>query len=234
MAQTLSQTQIIRSLSQALEWFEKEVQWGVSPGELNHLTGRIGELYAAMITRGQMALATNQRGYDVVSLAKQRISVKTVTTSTQATFNASTFGEVDRVIILRIVIDDDDVSIEEILDCPAADIAQRGANKNGRIVIPIPRAAVGANASAGGLVQPATEQTGARALKEIGTAIHGRRRVVLYENGMITVETDGDEEDVAKPVLREIAREIGVDFLNGAGNPKNTRTLGTDIIKALS
>ena len=57
----LSQTQIIRSLGQALEWFEKELYWGVAPGQLNHLTGRIGELYAAMVTRGQMARATNQR-----------------------------------------------------------------------------------------------------------------------------------------------------------------------------
>jgi hypothetical protein len=60
----LSQVQIIQSLAEALSWFEKELGWGVAPAELNHLTGRIGELYAAMITRGQMALATNQQGLD--------------------------------------------------------------------------------------------------------------------------------------------------------------------------
>jgi hypothetical protein len=58
----LSQVQVIQSLGEALSWYEKELNWGVAPGELNHLTGRIGELYAAMITRGQMALETNQRG----------------------------------------------------------------------------------------------------------------------------------------------------------------------------
>ncbi len=63
----LSQTQIIQSLAESLGWFEKELEWGFAPAELNHLTGRIGELYAAMITRGQMALQTNQRGYDVIS-----------------------------------------------------------------------------------------------------------------------------------------------------------------------
>jgi hypothetical protein len=57
----LSQTQIIQSLAESLGWFEKELEWGVAPAELYHLTGRIGELYAAMITRGQMALQTNQR-----------------------------------------------------------------------------------------------------------------------------------------------------------------------------
>jgi hypothetical protein len=42
---TLTQVQIIQSLAEALSWFEKELGWGVAPGELNHLTGRIGELY---------------------------------------------------------------------------------------------------------------------------------------------------------------------------------------------
>jgi hypothetical protein len=84
---TLTQVQIIQSLAEALSWFEKEISWGVSAGELNHLTGRIGELYAAMITRGQMALDTNQHGYDVVSASNERISVKTVTTSTHVDFD---------------------------------------------------------------------------------------------------------------------------------------------------
>ncbi len=57
-----------------------------------------------MVTRGQMALATNQRGYDVVSLEGERISVKTLTTSTHADFTASTFDLVDRVMVLRLVV----------------------------------------------------------------------------------------------------------------------------------
>lgn len=47
----------------------------MKPTELRPLTGRIGELYVAMITRGQMALATNQKGGDVVSALGERISV---------------------------------------------------------------------------------------------------------------------------------------------------------------
>ncbi len=62
----LSQTQIIRSLGEALGLLEKELDWGAPLAELRHLTGRIGELYAAMLTRGQMAGAVNQRGYDVL------------------------------------------------------------------------------------------------------------------------------------------------------------------------
>jgi hypothetical protein len=59
--------------------------------ELNHLTGWIDELYAAMITRGQMALDTNQRGYDVVSAAIERISVETITTSSHVSFDQNSF-----------------------------------------------------------------------------------------------------------------------------------------------
>ncbi|WP_217429790.1 DUF6998 domain-containing protein [Sphingomonas bacterium] len=117
----LSQVQVIQSLAETLAWFEKELTWGVDPAELRHLTGRIGELYAAMITRGQMALAANQRGYDVVSGDKERVSVKTITRSTHVSFRKSTFASVDRVIVLRINIVEGDASIEEIADRPAAE-----------------------------------------------------------------------------------------------------------------
>ncbi len=40
----LMQVQIIQSLGEALPWFERELSWGVPAAELNHLTGRIGEL----------------------------------------------------------------------------------------------------------------------------------------------------------------------------------------------
>src|SRR4029079_3312568 len=90
----------------------------------SRLTGRIGELYAAMITRGQMALETNQRGYDVVSALNERISVKTITTSTHVSFNSATFEFVDRVIILRVNVDQENgISVEEILD-ESADVAR--------------------------------------------------------------------------------------------------------------
>ena len=40
----LTQMQIIRSLGEAMAWFERELQWGVPATELRHLSGRIGEL----------------------------------------------------------------------------------------------------------------------------------------------------------------------------------------------
>lgn len=63
----LTQMQIIQSLGEAMAWFERELNWGVPPTDLRHLCGRIGELYAALITNGQMTTEVNQQGYDVVS-----------------------------------------------------------------------------------------------------------------------------------------------------------------------
>lgn len=72
----LTQMQIIQSLGEAMAWFERERQWGVPPTEIRHLCGRIGELYAALITNGQMAVSVNQKGYDLVSAQGEKVSVK--------------------------------------------------------------------------------------------------------------------------------------------------------------
>lgn len=215
----LSQTQIIQSLAEALGWFEKELGWGVAPAELNHLTGRIGELYAAMITRGQMALATNQQGYDVVSAENERISVKTVTTSAHVSFNVATFDLVDRIIVLRINVEDGEASIEELLDCAAENAVNMFRQSAGRYVF--------STAAAGRPMRSVDD------LRITASASHGPHVIYQYENGTILVETEGTRVEPAKPVLRHIAGEIGVDLLNGSGNPTNTRQLGADLIRLL-
>ena len=101
----LSQMQLIQSLGEAMAWFEREIAWEVPPTELRHLCGRIGELYAALITNGRMATEVNQKGYDVVSAAGEHISVKTTAmmgSGGHVTFNTNTLAHVDRVIVLRI------------------------------------------------------------------------------------------------------------------------------------
>lgn len=215
----LSQIQIIQSLAEALAWLERELEWGVSPAELNHLTGRIGELYAAMITRGQMALENNQRGYDVISAENERISVKTITSSNQVSFNPSTFTEVDRVMVLRVNIDDENgVSVEELLDCSATQFLDMHDGSPDRLVYRV------------------AKKRHARPLDDLDVSAQAsfeHTTVRQYENGSIVVLVDGSEEPVAKPHLREIAAKIGVDLLNGSSRPKNTRQLGADIIKNL-
>ena len=215
----LSQVQIIRSLGEALAWFEKELAWGVQPAQLGHLTGRIGELYAAMITRGQMALATNQHGYDVVSADNERISVKTVTTSNHVSFRKSTHQHVDRVIVLRLNVEESEASIEELLDCrvdrlsehvveSAADFTYR---LRGRPRDPLP----------------------INDLAIVAEAVAGDTRIVQYESGTIAIEEDGQPLAPVLPVLKKIATNVGVSLLNSAGGPKNTRQLGAEIIAVL-
>jgi hypothetical protein len=219
---TLSQVQIIQSLAEALAWFEKELSWGVSPGELNHLTGRIGELYAAMITRGQMALETNQRGYDVVSASNERISVKTITTSSHVAFNPATFEFVDRVMIFWVNVDDErGISVEELLDEPADTARTKMRLTGDRYIYPIsqgvPREA-----------RPVEE------LRVTGRASYSDLEIARYESGAIRILRDGVIQSlIVKDVLRPIAAEVGVDLLNSKGGTKNTQTLGADVIRAL-
>jgi hypothetical protein len=215
----LSQVQIIRSLGEALAWFEKELAWGVEPAQLGHLTGRIGELYAAMITRGQMALATNQHGYDVVGAENERISVKTITSSSHVTFRKSTFHHVDRILVLRINVDEGEASIEEVLDCGAEELPTHASEGAGEFVFRTRQA-------------PKVRHT----LDEMmitAEAQHGGFRILQYENGTIIVERDGQAQPQAKPALREIAASLGITLLNSSGNARNTRQLGAEILTAL-
>lgn len=219
---TLTQVQIIQSLAEALSWFEKEISWGVSPGELNHLTGRIGELYAAMITRGQMALDTNQRGYDVVSASNERISVKTITTSTHVGFNQNTFVHVDRVMILRINIDDEKgVSVEELLDASAEEVRHLMREQAGKLVYPIKRGS--------------REERPVESLEITAKATYSDLEVVKYESGAIRILQGGAvQEGAVKETLRSIATDVGVDLLNSKGGLKNTQQLGADVIRSLN
>ncbi|MEJ6402188.1 DUF6998 domain-containing protein [Yoonia sp. 2307UL14-13] len=219
---SLTQTQIIQSLAEGLAWFEKELGWGVSPGELNHLTGRIGELYAAMITRGQMALETNQRGYDVISAENERISVKTVTSSNHVSFNPSTFDQVDRVIVLRVNIDEEDgVSVEILLDCSSVDFLENHGQikNNGKYVF-----ALSTN------TRPKKSLENLQVSNEAQWKSYSIRQ---FENGTIQVLIEGSVQQVAKPHLRAIAAQIGIDLLNSNSGTKNTRQLGADLIKMI-
>lgn len=218
---TLTQVQIIQSLAEALSWFEKEISWGVSPGELNHLTGRIGELYAAMITRGQMALDTNQRGYDVVSASNERISVKTITSSTHVDFNLNTFNHVDRVMVLRVNIDDEKgVSVEELLDAQVETARQLVREQGSKLVYLIKRAT--------------REERPVESLEIAGKAPYSDFEIVKYENGAIRIFRNGEPQKViVKETLRSVAADIGVDLLNSKGGLKNTQQLGADVIRCL-
>lgn len=221
---SLSQVQIIRSLAEALQWFEKELSWGAEVAELRHLTGRIGELYTAMIMRGQMAVAVNQVGYDVVSAEGDKISVKTFTTSTRVDFKASTLHHATRVMVLQILIEEGEPSIREALDCSVEELRPMVRDVGSQLYLPVNRIRA----------SPEELPKNLADLQVVASANWRNLQIVRLENGTILVKDEGGTLPQALPVLRQVARDLNVDVLNPMANPKNTRTLGADNIKSLT
>jgi len=217
----LTQMQIIQSLGEAMSWLERELNWGVPLTELRHLTGRIGELYAALITNGRMATEVNQAGYDVVSSLGERISVKTtgrIHSSGSISFNPNTLDRVDRIIILRV--NTDEMQIETLLDLPLNDAeAMMRVTTSGNKVISIAK-----------LFNPQPDRSKLLYIKEVEWENY---KIKELENGTIEVYLSGEIVSPSKPYLREIAKNLGVSVLNSNGNPYNTRQLGSILIKEL-
>lgn len=218
----LTQMQVIQSLGEAMAWFERELNWGVPPTELRHLCGRIGELYAALITNGQMATEVNQQGYDVVSGDGELISVKTTAMqgpSGHLSFNPNSLEFVDRVIVLRV--NTEEMQIETLLNAPVGEAVQlMSAERGGKQSLPLRRL--------GRKERPRGE------LKTVREVMFEGYTVRELENGSIEVEQGGTLLLPAKPRLRELAKRLNVSLLNSSGNPLNTRQLGSQIIKSLS
>lgn len=218
----LTQMQIIQSLGEAMSWLERELSWDVPPTELRHLTGRIGELYAALITNGRMATEVNQAGYDVVSSTGERVSVKTtakMNTSGHISFNTNTIELVDRIIILRI--NTEEMQIETLLDTPVAEAKLlMNIGPTGKSTIAVSKL----------LSSPVLK----RNLLKVKEVQWQNYKIVELENGSIEVVLNEELVSPSKPYLREIANKLGVSILNGNGNPLNTRQLGSMLIKELA
>lgn len=78
--------------------------FGCQPTETRHLIGRLGELYCARQTGGQLARRVNQAGFDVVAASGRRISVKTTAQERHqgfVTINRRTADLADDLMVLR-------------------------------------------------------------------------------------------------------------------------------------
>lgn len=217
----LTQMQLIQSLGEAMAWFEREMTWGVPPTELRHLCGRIGELYSALITNGQMATDVNQKGYDVVSAEGERISVKTTATKGSGghvTFNSNTLALVDRVIVLRV--NTEEMQIEILLNAPIAEVISLMTSDGGaKQTLSLAR-----------LIKKPTTRADIKSVDEI---FYQDMIIRELENGSIEVERCGEVLLPVKPALRELATRLNIGLLNSNGNFLNTRQLGSQIIKNL-
>lgn len=217
----LTQMQLIQSLGEALAWFEREINWGVPPTELGHLCGRIGELYAALISNGQMALEVNQRGYDVVSGNGERISVKTTAvmgSNSFLTFYANTLPLVDRVMVFRV--NTEEMQVETLLDAPVLEAMNLMSKEaNGKRSLPLGRL----------VPKP---PPGVR-IQSVRVASYQGYTVRELETGTIELECDGTSIVSVKPELRVLAKKLNVGLLNANGNHLNTRQLGSRIIESI-
>ncbi|MFV5504014.1 MULTISPECIES: DUF6998 domain-containing protein [unclassified Acinetobacter] len=231
----LSQFDIIKSLGESIEWFEKELSWGMPIAELRHLTGRIGELYVAMMTLGQLADSVNQRGYDVVSSTGQRISVKTVTTASHVDFNLKTIELVDRIIVLRI--NPEDLCIEVVYDLNIEQFQAKSREYKGKYILGIYNKILLANSKINiGLNVPTETEVKVENNHELlilNSIFYDGYEIKQYENARIEVYKDGEKQPSAKEILRQIALPLNVSLNNSAGNPKNTQQLGDHVIKAI-
>ena len=235
----LSQFDIIKSLGESIAWFEKELSWGMPIAELRHLTGRIGELYVAMMTLGQLADSVNQKGYDVVSSNGQRISVKTVTTANHVNFNPKTIGLVDRVIVLRI--NPSDLCIEVIYDLDIEQFQVKSREYDGKYILGISNKNIsdnsaldiGFNVPIEAKIQPREETDNNHELLIINIISYNGYEIKQYENAKIEVYKDAEKQPSAKEILRKMAFSLNVPIDNSAGNQKNTQQLGDHVIKAI-
>ena len=218
----LTQMQIIQSLGEAMAWFERELQWGVPATELRHLCGRIGELYAALISNGQMALAVNQRGYDVVSGQGERISVKTTAmmdNGGQVMFNPRSLALVDRVIVLRI--NTEAMQVEILLDAPVVEaMALMGPEVKGKRSLPLRRLS--------------RKEKPRHEIATVNEVTYGEFVIRELESGSIEVERDGQLVPNTYGALKPLAVELNVSLLNSKGTAAvNTQRLGSLVIKAV-
>ncbi|EGQ9121130.1 hypothetical protein BS015_RS15975 [Vibrio parahaemolyticus] len=219
----LTQIQVIQSLGESMSWLERELNWGVPITELRHLTGRIGELYSALITNGQMATEVNQSGYDVVSGDGERVSVKTtgrLANNGHVSFNPNTLNSVDRIIVLRINVEE--MQIETLFDgsVEQAQALMCTSGSGSKYTLALSK-----------LVKFDSID---RDIPKVKEAVWGDFTIVERENGSIEVIENGTALVPAKPHLRQVAKALGVSILNSNGNHYNTRQLGSLLIRELN
>ncbi|WP_429283451.1 DUF6998 domain-containing protein [Paraburkholderia sp. GAS41] len=188
--------------------------------ELRHLCGRIGELYAALLTNGQMATAVNQKGYDVVAGNGEYISVKTtanMSANGHFAFNPATLSLAHRVMILRV--NTDEMQIETLFDASVEDARKKTRPMNGKLCLPFSQ-----------VVESVALPSD---IKVVRSATYGGYTIDEIESGSIVVDLNGEEQTPTLRALRKLAGELNVSLLNGSGTKRNTRVLGSAIIRAI-
>ena len=109
------------------------IEAGISPQELRAHTGVIGEAFVADYLGVKLASINNQRGHDLIDGDGLRVSVKTITTSTHVTLNESTMDQVDRVVVVWLGTEADELDVVIVYDKSAEDFMANCATYRGRL-----------------------------------------------------------------------------------------------------
>lgn len=228
----ISQKNQINSLSQLLDVFEKEVSYGTPPGELNFLTGRIGELYTAIIKNGQLPVNTNQHGYDVEAEGEY-ISVKTTTSkkgSHHFSFNKNTLNHVTRIMLLQI--DTEEIEIKVLLDATLSDAKKlMVTNKSNENQYIISQSKVNKNSIE--LINNDISPSQLKIIESVnyeGWEINRRNispKIAVFKNNQSI------QKGKIKAELRTIAGKLGVEIIKDNGILYTTNELGAKLIKQI-
>lgn len=135
-------------------------------------------------------------------------------------FTPNTLSSVDRIIILRI--NTDEMQIETLLNeekMVVENSMRQMSGTSGKMAISLSK-----------LINPEKPKSNISVLNSVQMSAYTVREL---ENGTIEVLKDNEQVIPAKPVLRELAMQLNISILNSAGNPMNTRQLGSLIIKVV-
>jgi hypothetical protein len=195
------------------------IEAGISPQELRAHTGVIGEAFVAEYLKVKLTSTNNQPGYDLIDGDGLRVSVKTITTSSHVTLKASTFNQVDRIIVVWLGTQADELDVVIVYNKSAeafhADaLPYQGTLRLGRAAMTFPDKPVGAGPfDVGDIV-----------------AVHQEGNVLFrrHASGSFTVLVDGSPE----PAFQHLMRLRDVLGLPDKTN-NTTRTLGTQVFGKL-
>lgn len=217
----LTQIDHIHALDETLRGFERELQWGVSPRDLGHLVERIGQIFAAICSNGQIVPADENCGYSVVGYNGDRYLVQCVSgdiVGGEINFTHEQLEKVDRVCIL--FFSTDEIEINTLLDTSVERLARYVSHHHGnKLIVP--------------LLSLVSSKREPGEIKVTRTVQYKDYVISERENGGVDVASYGNLLNPVKPILLKLAAELDVPLFNGMERSRNTRLLGTQVIQAI-
>lgn len=192
------------------------IEAGLAPQELRAHTGVMGEAFVADYLGVKLTPKNNQRGFDLVDADGLRVSVKTITSSTGVGLNENTRDLVDRVVVVWIDTDEDELDLTVVYDKSIEEFVSdaappyRGTLRLGKGSMTFPRRPVSAGKFDVGIV--------------VDTYEDGNVTIRRHDSGSFTALVDGVPQP-ARQYLLAIRDRLGLpDKVTNT-----TRSLGAQV-----